>query len=251
MTMQRATAIEARSDTMQKSDSTSTVELSIIVPVFNESASVCQQIERLSAVQRFSELLIVDDGSSDGTTELLKKLTSLPAVRILHHDRNQGKGAAIRTALACATGSVIIIQDADAEYDPADIDRVVAPIFDGRADVVFGSRFATTNVLVGPPIRRAANRSLTWLSNRFTGLRLTDMETCYKAFRREVVTNMNLRENRFGIEPELTAKFARGGWRIMEVPISYDPRSRADGKKIGPRDGLRAIYCIIRYAWFE
>ncbi|HMP05127.1 MAG TPA: glycosyltransferase family 2 protein, partial [Lacipirellulaceae bacterium] len=165
-----------------------------------------------------------------------------------------GKGAAIRSALSHATGEVIVIQDADLEYNPADIEQVIRPILAGEADVAFGSRFAVRPTDAGSSdwarrLHRAANWLLTWLSNRSTGLRLTDMEMCYKAMRRDVAAGLVLREDRFGFEPEFTAKIARGGWRVVEVPVSYCPRNRAAGKKIGLADGIRTLWCIVRYAW--
>jgi glycosyltransferase involved in cell wall biosynthesis len=227
------------------------VQLSVIVPVFNESARLIEQIDRLDTIRRRKEILIIDDGSSDGTREKVERLDSRPDVRVFFHICNRGKGAAIRTGLEEARGDVVIIQDADLEYDPSQIELVVAPILDGRAVSVYGSRFANRALANGAPTHRLANRFLTSLSTRLTGLALTDMETCYKALRRDIGAGLDLKENRFGIEPEITAKLARGGWRIMEVPIAYTPRSRKDGKKIGAVDGLRAIYCNLRYAWAD
>jgi glycosyltransferase involved in cell wall biosynthesis len=181
----------------------------------------------------------------------VRQLAHTRQIRSFFHNENRGKGAAIRTAILHAVGDIVVIQDADLEYDPAEIEQLVEPIVQGRVDVVYGSRFRTGDGVSCSIQRRVANRFLTWLSNRFTGLHLTDMETCYKAFRREIATQLILRENRFGIEPELTAKIARGGWRLIEVPISYVPRGYDAGKKIGFRDGLRAIWCIFRYARWD
>lgn len=224
--------------------------VSIVVPVCNEVSTLNELINRVEQLDCHKEVLIVDDGSTDGTTEVVQRLGKRPNVHALFHLRNLGKGAAIRTALPYATGDIIVIQDADLEYDPGEIDQLIQPILQGRADVVYGSRFAGNRSKCSFP-RRAANQFLTSLSNRFTGLPLTDMETCYKVMRREVATSVVLREDRFGIEPELTAKIARGKWRIAEAPISYAPRSYAAGKKIGFRDGLRAVWCILRYSRWD
>jgi glycosyltransferase involved in cell wall biosynthesis len=225
--------------------------LSVVIPVFNERETVEELVGKLLQHCNGHEIVIVDDGSTDGTAANVRRLANRPGVRALFHPQNWGKGAAIRTALQEASGEIIVIQDADLEYDPADIERLTQPIVEGRADVVFGSRFLSDSQSACGPLPRAANRCLTALSNRFSGLKLTDMETGYKAFRRDVVAGMRICENRFGIEPELTAKIARAGWRVVEVPISYTSRSRAAGKKITLRDGLRAVYCIVRYAWFD
>ena len=225
--------------------------LSIIVPVFNERATLEELIQRVRQIHCSKEILIVDDGSTDGTTDQIAHLTKLIGVRGLYHCQNAGKGAAIRTGLQQAFGKIVVIQDADLEYDPAEIEKLIEPIVEDRADVVYGTRFGSSRPAIGPISRRVANRFLTWLSNRSTGLRLTDMETCYKAFRREAIAGVTLCEDRFGFEPEITAKISRGSWRIMEVPISYDPRDHSRGKKIGFRDGLRAIWCILRYSRWD
>ncbi len=225
--------------------------LSIIIPVWNELNGLDELVRRVERVERSKEILIIDDGSIDGSAERIQELAKQPGVRAFCHPKNLGKGAAIRTALPYATGDIIVIQDADLEYDPCEINLLIEPILQGRADIVYGSRFTAGYRSECSFPRRAANQFLTWLSNRFTGLRLTDMETCYKVMRREVATSLSLQENRFGIEPELTAKIARGKWRTAEVPVSYAPRSYAAGKKIGFRDGLRAIWCILRYARWD
>src|SRR4051812_6989420 len=222
--------------------------LSILVPTFNERATIETLIGRLrESLKDFDfEIIIVDDGSTDGSGELLRQLNS-EQVHVVCHSRNQGKGAALRTGLDLATGGIVVIQDADLEYHPADIPQLVKPILDGHADVVFGSRFR------GPAQRdhlfwhRRANSLLTWFSNKMNHLDLSDMETGYKAFRKSVLDKITIRENRFGVEPELTAKVARMKFRIYEVPISYDGRDYDQAKKIGFRDALRAAWCIVRY----
>jgi glycosyltransferase involved in cell wall biosynthesis len=221
-------------------------KLSVIVPACNERETIVEALRRVKAAPGEKEIIVVDDGSTDGTRELLE---ADPDIRLICHPKNQGKGAAIRTALAAATGDVVIIQDADLEYDPGEYGILLEPLLSGKADVVYGSRFHTSR-----PHRvlyfwhSVGNRTLTMLSNMFTNLNLTDMETCYKVFRREVVQGITIEEDRFGFEPEITAKLARGGWRMYEVGISYDGRTYADGKKIGWRDGVRALWCIVRYS---
>jgi glycosyltransferase involved in cell wall biosynthesis len=222
--------------------------LSVVVPCFNERTTVEEVVERVLGSPWVAEVVVVDDGSTDGTADVLAKLDD-PRLRVLIHERNAGKGAALRTGFAAASSEYVIVQDADLEYDPLEYGTMLAPLETGDADVVFGSRF-----LSGRPHRvlyywhSLGNRLLTLLSNMFTDLNLTDMETCYKAFRREVLDTITVEENRFGIEPELTAKVARGRWRIYEVGISYAGRTYAEGKKIGWRDGMRALVCIVRYS---
>jgi glycosyltransferase involved in cell wall biosynthesis len=223
------------------------IRLSVVMPVYNEAETVSQSTRRVRAVPLDIELVCVDDGSTDGTREVLQALHAEGVIhRLILQPRNRGKGAAVRTGIAAATGDVIVIQDADLEYDPFDLPRLLEPISDGRADAVFGSRFA------GGPHRvlyfwhRMGNGALTLLSNMFTDLNLTDMETCYKMVRADLLKRLPLRTNRFGIEPELTARLAQARARIYELPISYDGRTYADGKKIGWRDGVAAIWHIIR-----
>lgn len=223
------------------------LKLSVVIPVYNERETVLQVIAAVRKVDLEKEIIIVDDGSSDGTRDLLATISD-PTVRVILHDRNQGKGAALRTGFAAAEGDVIIIQDADLEYDPQDYHRLLRPILEGKADVVYGSRFA------GGEQHRAlffwhmlGNKFLTLLSNMMTDLNLTDMETCYKVFRREVLQRITIEENRFGFEPEITAKIAKLRVRIYEVGISYAGRTYRDGKKIGWRDGFSALRCIFKY----
>jgi glycosyltransferase involved in cell wall biosynthesis len=222
--------------------------ISIVVPVFNESATIETIIGRLEAelaAHRF-EIIIVDDGSTDGTAEQIGRLSG-GNIRVVRHERNQGKGAALRTAVEHVAGDIVVIQDADLEYDPKDIPQLVQPIVEGHADVVFGSRFRGPAQRVHLYWHRLANSWLTWLSNLMNNLDLSDMETGYKAFRKSVLDKIRIRENRFGVEPELTAKVARLKCRIYEVPISYYGRDYAQGKKIGFRDAVRAVWCIVRY----
>jgi len=218
-----------------------------VIPVYNERDTILRIIERVRGVEISKEIIVVDDASTDGTWELLAALEP-GTVRAVRHDRNRGKGAALRTGFAHVTGEIVVVQDADLEYDPAEYRRLIAPIVDGRAEVVFGSRF-----LGGRPHRvllfwhSIANGFLTLLSNMITNLNLTDMETCYKVFRSDVLRRIEIEEDRFGFEPEITAKLARLGLRIYEVGISYDGRGYDEGKKIGFRDAVRALWCIAKY----
>ena len=225
--------------------------LSAVIPVFNEHATVEELVRRVGAVELDGvaiEIVLVDDCSTDGTRELLKTLAENEHVRLVEHARNQGKGAALRTGFREARGDLVIIQDADLEYDPAEYARLIEPILDGRADVVYGSRFAGgENHAVMRFWHYLGNKFLTYLSNCFTNLFLTDMETCYKVFTRDVLDRITIEENRFGVEPEITAKLARLGVRMWEVSISYHGRTFGEGKKIGVRDGVRAIWCILKY----
>jgi glycosyltransferase involved in cell wall biosynthesis len=225
-------------------------KLSVVIPVYNERKWLHEVIRRVRAVPVPKEIIIVDDCSTDGTRELLREMEADADLRILYQPVNRGKGAALRTGMSHAAGDVVLIQDADLEYDPSEYPRLLQPILDGRADVVFGSRFIGEAHRVLYFWHSIANRVLTMLSNMFTNLNLTDMETCYKVFRREVVQSMTLKSDRFGIEPELTAKVARRRthcWRVFEVPISYSGRTYEEGKKIGLKDVFTALYCIVRY----
>lgn len=223
------------------------ITLSVLIPVFNEFRTVERLLRRVRASPLRLEVIVVDDGSSDGTRELLPRLREEGLIDVLVlHPENRGKGAALRTGLGHATGDVVVVQDADLEYDPAEYPVLVEPILRGQADAVYGSRF------LGGPHRvlyfwhRVGNGVLTLLSNVFTDVNLTDMETCYKVMRRDLVQTFPLRSNRFGFEPEVTARLAQSGARIYEVPISYHGRSYAEGKKIGWKDGVSAIWTILR-----
>lgn len=222
--------------------------LTVIIPCYNEILHIEPLVQKVleSRIQN-KEIIIVDDCSTDGTRELLQQKIEPLVSQVIYLEKNSGKGFALRTGIQAATGDVVIIQDADLEYDPAEYPQVVLPIFDGTADVVYGSRFLKGSDFSGYWQNRLANRTLTFLSNCLTGLHITDMETCYKAFRRDLIQKVDLVENRFGFEPEVTAKIARLGCRIQEVPISYHPRTIKEGKKIGVKDGVRALYCILRY----
>jgi glycosyltransferase involved in cell wall biosynthesis len=226
------------------------LRLSVIVPAYNERETLAEIVRRIRAVPIPKEIILVDDGSTDGTGELLAGLEAEGGLRVFRHEQNLGKGAALRTGFRHATGDIVVIQDADLEYDPAEYAQLIRPIVEGEADVVFGSRFVSE----GPHRvlyywHRVANGLLTNLSNVFTGLNLTDMETCYKVFRREVIRAIapTLREDRFGIEAELTAKVARRRCRVYEWGIGYRGRTYEEGKKIGIRDAWRALWCIVRY----
>ncbi|MGA7981020.1 MAG: glycosyltransferase family 2 protein [Chromatiaceae bacterium] len=231
------------------------MKLSVVIPCYNEASTIDAVIDAVNGSPHASkEIIIVDDCSRDGTREKLKSKIepSGRVAKILYHDVNQGKGAALRTGIQAATGDIVIIQDADLEYDPNEYPKLVAPILQNKADVVFGSRFTggeAHRVLYF--WHRVGNGLLTTLSNMFTDLNLSDMETCYKVFRREVIQGIAIEENRFGFEPEITAKVAKLRCRIYEVGISYYGRTYEEGKKIGWKDGVRALYCIVKYNLFR
>ncbi|PJZ78535.1 glycosyltransferase family 2 protein [Leptospira neocaledonica] len=231
------------------------MKLSIVIPCYNEKQTIKNILETVKKVPyKDKEIILVDDFSTDGTRELLKTAPFKKLVdQLIFHEKNQGKGAALRTGFKAAKGDIVIVQDADLEYDPFEIPDVIDPIYKGKADVVFGSRFMGGRAhRVVYYWHRLGNLFLTTLSNMFTNINLTDMETCYKAFRREVIQGIDIKENRFGFEPEITAKIAKiPDIRVYEVGISYYGRTYAEGKKIGWKDGFRAIYCILRYNLFS
>jgi glycosyltransferase involved in cell wall biosynthesis len=230
------------------------MQVTVVVPVYNEERTVVTLLKRvLAAGMNLKEIVVIDDGSKDSTREKVSELALAdPRVRLLPQRQNCGKGAALRAGFAAATGDIVVVQDADLEYDPAELPRLLQPIYDGLADAVFGSRF------IGGGAHRVhlfwhmvGNRVLTLLSNMCTNLNLTDMECCYKAFRREVIQGIKLEEDRFGFEPEVTAKIAKKKVRVYEVGVSYFGRTYAEGKKIGWKDGFRALYCIVKYSFFR
>jgi glycosyltransferase involved in cell wall biosynthesis len=225
------------------------MKISIIMPAYNEAATIAEMISKVQAVDvGFSkEIIIVDDASVDGTKDVLKAFAGRTDVRVIFHERNRGKGAAIRTALAHVTGDIVVIQDADLEYDPEDLPRLIRPIASGRADVVYGNRFHGEAHRVLYFWHSVGNGVLTLACNMLTNLNLSDMEVGYKAFRADVICRMRLRSDRFGFEPEVTAKVAKFGCRIFEVPISYYGRTYAEGKKITWKDGIAALWCMVRY----
>jgi glycosyltransferase involved in cell wall biosynthesis len=229
-------------------------KLSVVIPVYNERKWIREIVRRVQAAPIPKEIIIVDDCSTDGTRDILRELEGSEDVRIIYQAQNQGKGAALREGFRHATGAAVLVQDADLEYDPAEYPRLIQPIIENQADVVYGSRFIGESHRVLYYWHYVANRLLTTLSNMFTNLNLTDMETCYKVFRREVLADIQLKSNRFGFEPEITAKVARRrnpSWRIYEIPISYSGRTYEEGKKIRLRDAINALYCIVRFWLFD
>jgi hypothetical protein len=225
--------------------------LTVLIPVYNEAATIQRVIAQVAALPIPKEIIVVDDGSTDGTRKLLAELEVAHNLHVLYKPVNEGKGAAIRSGLRRARGDVVVIQDADLEYDPRDILKLVKPIVRGEADVVYGSRFLTHDARNSPWFHRLGNQLLTAFSNALTGLALTDMETAYKAFRRDLIDELPIAQPRFGFEPEITARIARRGWRLCEVPVHYAPRSYAQGKKIGLKDLFSTLYCILRYSLWD
>jgi glycosyltransferase involved in cell wall biosynthesis len=252
-----------------KKPASTLMKLSIVVPVYNERNFIEEVLMRIQRVPLRKEIIVVDDGSTDGTRQMLQQWADaqshgqrdavtgdgrtlfLDGIMFLFQDRNRGKGAALRRGFAAITGDIVLVQDADLEYDPRDYDQLLAPIFDGRADVVYGSRFLGGPQRVHYFWHYAGNKLLTLLSDMLTNLKLTDMETCYKVFRREVLEGIRLKSNRFGFEPECTAKIAKGNWRVYEVPISYAGRTYAEGKKITWKDGAVTLWYILRFNLFD
>ncbi|HVK19062.1 MAG TPA: glycosyltransferase family 2 protein [Fimbriiglobus sp.] len=228
-------------------------KLSVVIPVYNEERWLAELVRRVQVVPIPKELILINDQSTDGTPAILKQLEErYDNVRVFHQPKNMGKGAALREGFKHCTGDLVIVQDADWEYDPAEFPKLIQPIVENRADVVIGSRFIGEQHRVLYYWHSVANKGLTLLSNMFTNLNLTDMETCYKVFRREVIQSLNLKSDRFGFEPEVTAKIAKkkadgSRWRIYEVPISYSGRTYEEGKKIGLKDAFQALWCIVRY----
>jgi glycosyltransferase involved in cell wall biosynthesis len=227
------------------------MNLSVIIPVYNEAKNIEEIIKRVKARRLASEIIIVDDGSQDGTRDILKKLDGKGKVRVILHEKNQGKGAAVVTGMHAAAGDILLIQDADLEYDPRDYPALLQPIKEGLADVVYGSRFLGAAHRVTMFWHQVANQLLTFMTNILYDSILTDMETGYKVFRREVVEGMRIRSKRFNFEPEFTAKILKRKYRIFEVPITFNPRDYTEGKKIKLRDAFEAVWALLRYRFFD
>jgi len=227
------------------------VKISIVIPIYNEHDTVEELIKRVDATPWVKEIILIDDFSTDGSRDLLKNYENEEDFKVLYHERNKGKGAALRTGFAAVTGDIIIIQDADLEYNPAEYGNLLEPIIDGRADVVYGSRFLSGPHRVLFFWHYVGNKALTTLSNMVTNLNLTDMETCYKVFTKKVLDSIKIKCNRFGFEPEFTNKIAKQNFRIYEVPISYSGRDYTEGKKIGWKDGVAAIWFILKYRFVD
>ena len=245
-----ADAVTAYRTPSIESEKKTSLALSVVIPVYNERRTIAEIVRRVQQVGVHHEIVIVDDFSLDGTREVLLELAQEKEIRVLMHGYNRGKGAALRTAFAELRGDAVLIQDADLEYDPRDYLRLLAPLEQGAADVVYGSRFLENARQDPSRLHRVGNWLLTWLSNLVTGQQLTDMETCYKVFRRDVLQSIKIEQDRFGFEPEITAKVSHLGYQIQEVPIRYNSRGYEEGKKIGIKDGLNALWCIVRYGMF-
>lgn len=220
--------------------------ITVVIPVYNEEDTILEVLSRVQKLALRKEVIVIDDCSTDATRDRLESVRETPGLRLIFKSENEGKGAALRDGFAAAQGDIVVVQDADLEYNPEEIPTVIRPLLDGDADAAFGSRFLGVSQDRSLP-HRVLNRVLTSASNLFTGLQLTDMETCYKAFRRNVLRDLPLKQNRFGFEPEVTAKLARRRYRVVESPIGYNARSYDEGKKIGVRDLFNALYCIVRY----
>ncbi len=227
------------------------MKLSVIIPVYNEVENIKEILKRVKSTQKASEIVVVDDGSQDGTRDILSKLDGVDKVRVILHEKNQGKGAAVRTGLDAATGDILLIQDADLEYDPRDYPVLLQPIEEGLADVVYGSRFLGGPRRVAMYWHMVANKLLTFMTNILYNTILSDMETGYKVFRRKVVEGMVLRSKRFDFEPEFTAKVLKRHYRIFEVPISFNPRDYSQGKKIGLKDAFEAVWTLLKYRFVD
>jgi len=227
------------------------MKLSVIIPVYNEASTIRRILDRVRAVDLEKEIILIDDGSTDGSRELLKELaTEDPSLKVIYHERNHGKGAALRTGFQAATGDYVIVQDADLEYDPEDYHLVVKPVLEGRAEVVYGSRFMGSYEDM-TTLHYWGNRLLTFLTNLLYGVRLTDMETCYKLIPTVLIQSVRIRSDRFNFEPEITAKILKRGHKICEVPISYAGRQFSEGKKITWRDGIVALWCLVKYRFVD
>lgn len=244
-----ALGVDLGEESIDRQEKRTALAVSVVIPVYNERETIAEIVRRVQAVGIHQEIVIVDDYSLDGTRDVLLELAEQPDIRVIMHGYNRGKGAALRTAFAEVEGDVVMIQDADLEYDPQDYPKLLAPIENGETDVVYGSRFLENAQQDPSRLHRFGNWLLTAFSNRLTGQRLTDMETCYKVVRREVLQAIPFEQDRFGFEPEITARLSKLGKQIIEVPIAYNYRGYDEGKKIGLRDGLSAIFCILRYSW--
>ena len=230
-----------------QSDSVQPPRLSVIIPAYNEARTICRVVASVCELNVSKQIIVVDDGSTDGTREIIHSMHGQPGIKVVLHERNQGKGSAIQTGIRIAIGDIVIVQDADLEYDPKDILKVIQPILDGETDVVYGSRYLANSRQDQSALHRFGNACLTGFSNWMTNQQLTDMETCYKAFRRELIQGIHIEQRRFGFEPEITAKLAQKKIRIREIPISYQSRSWHEGKIIGIRDLFSTLWCIVRY----